>query len=161
MSRNPRVWLAVAQNGIGALVAGGIALGLGIGHPYWAVVSLVAVIPPPHGPNSAGRAIERIVGTAIGVGAAALLLLPNPSDGVLIAAIGVCQFVTELLVGWFYAAALVFITPLALSVSELGRAGSVGPLLGDRLVETVLGAGIGLLLVIAGRRLVRDDRAAA
>ncbi|NNC11783.1 FUSC family protein [Planctomonas sp. JC2975] len=154
--RNRRVWLAVVQNGTGALAAGGIAVALGIGHPYWAVVSLTAVIPPPHGPNSTVRAIERIVGTALGVGAAAVLLVPNPSDGVLVVAIGVCQFVTELLVGWFYAAALVFITPLALSVSELGRTTAVGPLLGDRLLETVLGAGIGLILVVIGRWVVRD-----
>lgn len=80
---------------------------------------------------------------------------------VLILAIGVCQCVTELLVGWFYAAALLFITPLALAVSELGQSTSVGLLLGDRLIETVLGAVIGLVLVLIGRTIVPDRVATA
>ncbi|WP_431245431.1 hypothetical protein [Leifsonia xyli] len=43
--RDPRVWLTVAQNVVGVLIAGGVALAFGFGHAYWAVVSLVAVIP--------------------------------------------------------------------------------------------------------------------
>jgi hypothetical protein len=156
MRSEPRVWLAVVQNGLGALAAGAIAVAFGIGHPYWSVVSLVAVIPPPHGPNSIGRAIERVVGTIVGLGAAAALLTPHPPAWLLIIAIGVCHFGAEVLVGWFYAAALIFVTPLALSVSELGGSSSVGMLLGDRLIETVIGAGTGLVLVVIGRLIVRE-----
>ena len=159
VTSEPRVWLAVAQNGVGGVAAGALAVGFGLGHPYWSVVSLVAVIPPPHGPNTMGRAVERIVGTVVGLGAAAVLLWPQPPAWVLIVAIGVCQFAAELLVGWFYAAALVFITPLALSVSELGASSPVDSLLGDRLIETVVGAGIGLVLVIVGRWIVRESPA--
>jgi hypothetical protein len=161
VARHSRTWLAVAQCGIGALVAGALALALHTGHPYWAVVSAVVVIPSPRGAHTTRRAIERVIGTALGLGTAWLLLSPNPPTWVLILAIGVCQCVTELLVGWFYAAALLFITPLALAVSELGQSTSVGLLLGDRLIETVLGAVIGLVLVLIGRTIVPDRVATA
>lgn len=154
--RDRRTWLAVAQCVIGGLVAGAIALTLHTGHPYWAVVSAVVVIPSPRGAHTTRRAIERIVGTALGLGTAWLLLSPNPPTWVLILAVGICQCVTELLVGWFCAAALLFITPLALAVSELGNQSSVGLLLGDRLIETVIGACIGLVLVLIGRAIVPD-----
>ena len=57
--REPQVWLAIVQNVVGALAAGAIAMALGIGHPYWAVVSVIAVIPPPHARHSISRSIHR------------------------------------------------------------------------------------------------------
>jgi hypothetical protein len=43
------------------------------------------------------------------------------------------------------------VTPLALLVGELGHAGPPGDLLRDRLIQTVLGCGIGLLCAAAVR----------
>jgi hypothetical protein len=156
--RDRRVWLGVVQNGVGVLVAAGIALGLGVGHPYWAVVAVAAVMPPPFRPHSLARTVERVVGTAVGMGVAALLLIPGFPDVVLVLAAGVCQFAAELLVGWFYAAALVFVTPLAISVLEIGHPEPLGPLLVDRLLETVIGCAVGLVLVLIGRRMLAHDR---
>lgn len=151
--REPQVWLAITQTVVGALAAGAIAMALGIGHPYWAVVSVVAVIPPPHARHSISRAIHRIVGTVVGVLVTGALLFPEPSPVVILIAVVIAQFAAEILVGRNYGAALVFVTPLALGVAHLASPLPVGTLLIDRIVETVLGAAIGLLLVLCARLL--------
>jgi uncharacterized membrane protein YccC len=159
--RDPQVWLTIAQNVVGVLLAGGLAILVGIGHPYWAVVSVVAVLPPPRAAHSTSRAVHRILGTALGVVVTGLVLLPAPSVGVLIAVIAIGQFGAEILVGRHYGAALLFITPLALTVVHLGSPLPVPQLLIDRVVETVLGGGVAILIVLlaraAARRRLRDQ----
>lgn len=149
-----RVWLNIAQNVLAALAAGGVAIALGIGHPYWAVVSAVAVIPPARAAHTVQRAWHRVVGTAVGVGVTALVLWPEPPIWVLVAVIAVCQFAAEILVGRHYGAALVFVTPLALTVAHLAAPTPIPVLLGDRLVETVVGAALGVAAVLLARRFV-------
>ncbi|GAA1838228.1 FUSC family protein [Agromyces salentinus] len=151
---DPRLWLNVVQNVAAALIAGAIAVAFGMGHPYWAVVSAVAVIPPARAAHTAQRAVHRVVGTLIGVVVTGLVLWPEPPVWVLILVIAVCQFGAELLVGRHYGAALVFITPLALTVVHLASPAPLLGLLADRVLETVLGAGVGLAAVIAARRFV-------
>ena len=153
--RDPRVWLAVAQNVIGVLVAGGIALVFGLGHAYWAVVSVVAVIPPAGAAHSISRSLHRIVGTIVGVVVSALLLFWSPPPLFVIGVVVLSQVATEILVGRHYGAALVFITPLALCVSYLSRPVPLGGLVLDRVLETALGAGIGLVLVLAAQLVQR------
>ncbi|GAB3121540.1 FUSC family protein [Glaciibacter psychrotolerans] len=149
--RDGRVWLAIVQNLVGVLIAGGLAILVGIGHPYWAVVSVVAVMPPPGATHSTARAIHRIIGTALGVVVTGLLLLPGPSVAVLITIIAVGQFGAEILVSRHYGAALLFITPLALAVAHLASPVPVQTLLVDRVVETALGGGVAILIVLLTR----------
>jgi uncharacterized membrane protein YccC len=159
--RDPRVWLTVAQNVVGVLIAGGVALAFGLGHAYWAVVSLVAVIPPARAAHSISRSLHRIVGTVIGVAVTALLLVWSPPALAVICVIVVCQFFAEILVARHYGAALVFITPLALSVSHLASPTPLNVLVVDRVLETVLGAGIGIALVLLARAVERRGGLAA
>jgi hypothetical protein len=154
--RDPRVWLTAAQNAIGVLIAGGLALSLGLGHAYWAVVSLVAVIPPARAAHSISRSLHRIFGTIAGVAVTALLLFWGPPALFVIGVIVVSQFFAEVLVGRHYGAALVFITPLALAVSYLSAGAPLGQLVVDRVLETVLGAGIGIVLVLLARTVERS-----
>ena len=144
----PSVWLNIAEHAVAALVAGTIAVLLGIGHPYWAVVSVAAVIPPAGAAHSVARAWHRVLGTIGGVGVAALVLLPDPPAWVLVLVIGVCQFGAEVLVGRHYGAALLFITPLALSVAHLAQPVGVGVLVVDRVVETVVGCAVAVAVVL-------------
>jgi hypothetical protein len=154
--RDRRVWLTAAQNAVGALVAGGLALAFGLGHAYWAVVSLVAVIPPARAAHSLSRSLHRILGTIGGVVVAALVLVWSPPALVVIAVIVVCQFFAEMLVGRHYGYALLFITPMALAVSHLASPAPIGSLVLDRVLETVLGAGIGIALVLLARLVERS-----
>ena len=154
--RDGQVWFTIAQNVVGALVAGGLAVAAGIGHPYWAVVSVVAVLPPPRALHSLSRAVHRIVGTALGVVIAGLVLWPGPGVIVLILVIAVGQFGAEILIGRHYGAALLFITPLALAVVHLASPVPVPALLVDRVVETALGGGIAILIVLLARTRERS-----
>lgn len=55
---DPGVWLNITQVAVGGLVAGAIATSIGLGHSYWAVVSVIAVIPPTRAPYSISRAVH-------------------------------------------------------------------------------------------------------
>lgn len=149
--RDGRVWFSIGQMVLGALVAGGLAMLAGIGHPYWAVVSVVAVLPPPGARHTTSRAFHRIIGTTLGVMLTALVLLPGPPVWVLILVIAVGQFGAEILIGKHYGAALLFITPLALTVAHLGSPMPVSALLVDRVVETALGGAVALVIVLLSR----------
>ncbi|MGO4534567.1 FUSC family protein [Leifsonia sp. 2MCAF36] len=153
---DPRVWLTVAQNVIGVVIAGSVALAFGFGHAYWAVVSLVAVIPPAKAAHSISRSVHRIVGTIVGVVVTAVLLVWSPPAAVVIGVIVVCQFFAEILVARHYGAALVFITPLALSVSHLASPTPLNVLVVDRVLETILGAAVGIVLVLLTRGIERS-----
>ncbi|MFF1572757.1 FUSC family protein [Leifsonia sp. NPDC058292] len=152
---DPLVWITVAQNVLGVVIAGGIALSFGLGHVYWAVVSLVAVIPPARAAHSISRSIHRVVGTIVGVGVTALLLFWSPPPLFLILVIVACQVFAEILVGRHYGSALVFITPMALAVSHLATPTPLNVLVVDRVLETILGAGVGMLLVLAAKGIER------
>ena len=157
--RDRLVWLSILELVVGVIIAGGVAVLLGVGHPYWAVVSVVAVLPPPGAKHSTSRAFHRIFGTVGGVLISALILLPGPPVWVLILVIGIGQFGAEILIGRHYGAALLFITPLALTVAHLGSPAAVSTLLVDRVVETVIGGVVALALVLITRAMMR--RAAA
>jgi Fusaric acid resistance protein-like len=149
--RSPTVWLTILQSVLGVLVAGGLAVVVGIGHPYWAVVAVVAVLPAAGGRHSISRAFHRIFGTAAGVLITGLVLLPGPPLWVLVVVIGIGQFGAEILVGRHYGAALLFITPLALTVAHLASPLPVPTLMIDRAVETALGGGVAIVIVLLAR----------
>ncbi|MDR6175784.1 hypothetical protein QE364_000400 [Nocardioides zeae] len=143
--------LHVARVAVAVLLAGGAATASGIGHPYWAMVAAVAPLSAPVLRAQVTRGTQRAVGTVLGVGLAFVLLslhLP-PLAAVLLAA--ALQGLTELLVVRNYAAALVFITPLALLMGQLAAPLPVGGLVLDRLLETLLGTLLGMLVAAATR----------
>src|SRR5690606_867713 len=115
LSPGSRVQLRrVARYAMSVLLAGVVATLLGIGHPYWAMVS--AVVPIASGSFAAGlaRGTHRMLGTTLGVLLAAAALLLRPSDLVIVLLVALCTFGVEMLVGRNYGVAMVFVTPLAL-----------------------------------------------
>lgn len=142
----------VARYAISVLLAGALATALGIGHPYWAMVS--AVVPISTGTFVAGlaRGTQRMVGTTLGVLLAAGVLAMRPSDLVIVLLIAIVAFGTELLVGRNYGIAMVFVTPLALLAVHLATPTPVEQLLVDRLVESIVGALIGIAVGFVTRR---------
>jgi hypothetical protein len=157
--RDVEVWRTIGQNVAGVLIAGALATLVGIGHSYWAVVSVVAVMPPPRARHTTSRAWHRIIGTLLGVIVTGLILLPGPPLAVLVLVIAIGQFGAEILVGRHYGAALLFITPLALTVSRLAGPVPVSTLLFDRAVETALGGAVAIVIVLIARaRVARRER---
>ncbi|TFD55706.1 FUSC family protein [Cryobacterium sp. Hh38] len=153
--RDAQVGVSIAQNVAGALAAGSLALVAGVGHPYWAVVSVVAVLPPPGAKHSVSRAFHRMIGTTLGVVVTALVLLPGPPVAVLILVVALGQFGAEILIGRHYGAALLFVTPLALTVVHLTSPVPVPALLVDRVLETILGSVVALVIVLLVRAQAR------
>ncbi|MFI6928121.1 FUSC family protein [Nonomuraea spiralis] len=144
--RDPLVWRAVAENVAGAALAYAIGVALGGAHPYWAVLTVVCVIAPARARPSAAHAIERVIGTAVGLGVVWLLEPLRLQAAPIIVIMVVCQFFTQLFVVNTYALALVFITVMVfMSMSFIMPI--TGPLLLERLAETAIGSGVGLLLM--------------
>jgi hypothetical protein len=137
-----------ARHVVALLVAGAIATGLGWQHPYWAMVAAVTVLSGPDLASRLTRGVHRVVGTVLGLAVAAPILAWAPQGVVAVLVIVVLQVLTELVVGRNYAVALLFITPLALMMGQLVHAAPPGPLLRDRLLETVLGALVGAVVLL-------------
>ena len=129
-------------------VAGGLATALDWQHPYWAMVAAVVVLSGPDLLSRLTRGVQRVVGTLLGLGVAAVILQWGPQGVVAVLVIVVLQVLTELFVGRNYAVALLFITPLALLMGQLAHASPTVPLLRDRLLETVLGALVGAVVLL-------------
>lgn len=113
---------------------------------YWIVAASTAVIGfVAHRRGALQRAVHRSVGTITGIAVYALLALLHPSGVILVLTMMALQFCIELSIVRHYALALTFITPLVfllLSGASGGAAG--GPdVIADRLIDTLIGAGLG------------------
>ncbi|WP_213814096.1 FUSC family protein [Glaciihabitans sp. dw_435] len=141
---------------IASAVAVVIAAPLGIHRVYWVLVSVVAILQNGHTIRlTAMRGIHRVLGTLVGVGVFALVLLWNPT-GILVALlIMALQFVTEIVVIRNYGLALIFITPLALTIAAQGRSEPVGSVVVDRVTDTLIGAGIALVVLLIAHGVQR------
>lgn len=147
---------------VGTAVAGAIPALLGVGHPYWAMVSAIAALSVPGGYHRIMRATHRFVGTLIGLGVGALLLLLHPSGLVAILMIVLLQAAAEFVVVRNYSLALIFLTPLVLVIGELGGPQPLGALIWQRGVETFIGVAVAaviavLIEVVFERKRARND----
>lgn len=138
------------RTGVAALLAGALAATLGVDHAYWAASAAVLVLHQGFDRRrTIERTVERVVGTAVGLGVAGLVFAWQPQGVWLVLVLAALQFVVELLVVRNYALAVVFITPLALTISAGGRPVSeVAHLLAARGVDTVIGCGLAVLVYL-------------
>ncbi|MDF7811477.1 FUSC family protein [Hymenobacter sp. YC55] len=129
---------------------------LGAYRSYWVVLSTVAVLQSsPSRKLTSIRAVHRVVGTLLGIGLFELVAFFRPIGFGVVALLMLLQAATEVVVARNYALALLFITPLALTNSTIGHAGSTLVTVQGRLLDTLLGAGIALAIFWAGEWLRR------
>lgn len=147
------MWRQVALSGVGVAVAGGIATASHIGRPYWAMVGAVVPLAAPTVTGQIVRGSHRLIGTFLGLGLSFAVLAPDLSALTLVLVATVLQVGAELFVGRNYALALVFVTPLALLMTEFGSPTPVGELVFERGIETLIGVVVGLLVGLVGRRV--------
>ena len=134
-------------------VAGSLATSAGLGHSWWAMVAAAAPLSVRGRAHQALRAGHRIAGTILGLLTSIPLLLIGLDPVPLVLVVVALQIVTELLVGRNYGLALLFITPMALLMGQLGASQSAPDLVRDRGVETVIGAVVAVgLLAVENRR---------
>jgi hypothetical protein len=133
-----------------------VAAPLGIHRSYWVVVAVVAILQNGHRLRLTGlRGVHRVLGTLVGLGLFALISLASPSGvwlGLLLMAL---QFVVEMVVIRNYGLALVFITPLALTIAAQAGTAAVDVIVSERFFDTLLGAAIATAVLAAALGLMR------
>ncbi|MBT1003487.1 FUSC family protein [Paenarthrobacter sp. DKR-5] len=134
---------------LAVLGAGVLALLTGLGHTYWAMLAAAIPLAGASMGSRISRGISRVVGTFAGIGVTALLLVPHFGGWQLILIVVLLQFGAEMFVIRHYGLALLFITPLALLMTELAHPSAPGPLMLDRGLETLIGAAVGIAVVLA------------
>ena len=139
---------------LGVLTAWSLALALVVGNPFWAAVTVAALMPALAAADVWRRTLHLMLGTLGGVGVATLLFSFDPGHLALIAIIIVCQATAEIAVSRNYGVALLFFSPLAIAMSNLGRGAPWQPLLIDRLAEAAIGTAVAFVVILAGRRIL-------
>ena len=121
----------------------------GADFPAWAAMGALAVTQGPHLHISMNRAMHRMVGTTIGATLAWAVLQFNPNIWAMIALIGICQVVTEILIGRNYALGQMFVAPMALLTTHLAAPWIPShAMVPERVIDTIIGACIGLILAV-------------
>lgn len=143
---------------VASLAAGLISVAAGFENPYWAMVSAVVPVVGSATATQLVRAGHRLLGTLAGVVLAAGLLALEPDTLWLIVLFGVLQFAAELAVMRNYGLTLLFVTPMALGMSALTGPVDVGELVVWRSVDTVVGVGVVVVLLLATHRLRTSRR---
>ncbi|MFD4692160.1 FUSC family protein [Streptomyces sp. NPDC058463] len=149
---------------LGTGLAGGAALVLGLGHSYWAAISAAAVLHSINVRTATQRAIQRTLGTVAGLTLALVVLAARPDPVVLVLVIVLLEFLLEYVVARNYGLGVVFLTPLALLLTDLAAPSAAGALVQDRALSSVLGIVIALgcaLVVVHDHAAVRAERALA
>lgn len=141
--------LHIVRYGVAAAVAGSLSTGLGIGHPYWAIVAAIVPLVAVELPHALVRGTHRVLGTVVGLGVTWLLLLANPTGIVAIFLVVALQMLAELFILRNYGLALLFVTPLALLMINLVHPSDPSALIVDRGVETLLGTAVALVVACA------------
>ncbi|MER6350205.1 FUSC family protein, partial [Streptomyces sp. NPDC001532] len=144
----PLVPLA-ARTALGCALAGYASLALGIGRPYWALVTAAALYQA----NLAltwSRSVQRVVGNLAGVLVfAAVAPLAHLGQAALVLCCLAFSFGAEALISRNYWLGSVCVTPMALLITEFGGYQNPSDLVTERIVDTLVGALVGLVAAVA------------
>lgn len=132
--------------------SGFLALFVGLDHVNWAIAGAAVTLAAADPRGRFWRGIHRVLGTVIGLGVTALLLLPGFGPGTLAIIVIVLLFPTELFMSVSYALALSFFTPMIMLMTELAAPLGVGELLETRALGTL----VGVLTGFAVTYVIRD-----
>ncbi len=139
----------VLAAGLAGTIANVLAPALSTGHSYWAMVAAVVPLVGHTTRHRVRRGVHRILGTLTGLVLMAAVIAFAPPPWVLLAMIGLLQFAAEMFIARNYFLAQIFVTPLALVGVSFGT-GLNTVLLYDRMLETIVGALVGMLVVLLG-----------
>ncbi|MGI5424062.1 FUSC family protein [Streptomyces sp. CA-179760] len=157
MRLGPLTPLAV-RTALGCALAGYASLALGIGRPYWALVTAASLYQA----NIAltwSRAVQRVVGNVVGVLVfAAVAPLAHLDQAVLVLCCLAFSFGAEVLISRNYWLGSVCVTPMALLITEFAGFQEPGELMTERVVDTVVGALVGFVAAVAVTNRRAGDR---
>ncbi|MFH8404239.1 FUSC family protein [Streptomyces sp. NPDC018019] len=145
-----------ARVAVGCALAGWASMAVGVGHPYWAVVT-AASIYQANTTLSWQRAVQRTLGNLLGLLLfTALLPVIHTGHLAMILLALTFQFCAEASITRNYWLGSVWVTPMALLLTEFARRLPARTLVTDRWTDTVVGAAVGLACCV----LVTNRRAA-
>jgi uncharacterized membrane protein YccC len=158
---SPGVALA-GRTALAAAVAGLVAAAVGLGYSYWASVSAVAILAAMNLSGATHRAVQRGIGTAVGVLIGVAALVPSPGPAAAIVMVIVCSGLAELTVARNYALGVLFATPVALLLAALAQPVPPLDLARDRLLDTAVGTvvAVAVALLLPNRGLAQALQAA-
>lgn len=148
--------IAATRISIGAALAAFVAHAAGWHYPAWAAIGATAVMQGAHLHITMNRSLQRMAGTVLGACVAWAVLIQNPSFWVIVAAIVLFQFITEVVIGFNYALGQITITPMALLMTHLAAPVSGGNMPVERVLDTIVGAALGIALAVLFSTV--DDR---
>ncbi|MEU2713303.1 FUSC family protein [Streptomyces sp. NPDC007205] len=138
-----------ARTAIGCALAGYASLALGVGRPYWALVT-AASLYQANVTLTFSRGIQRVVGNVVGVLLfAALAPLAHLHPAALVLCTLALNFGAEALISRNYWLGSVCVTPMALLVTEFARAQNPAELITQRVVDTLFGTLVGCVAAVA------------
>ncbi|MFJ9118651.1 FUSC family protein [Streptomyces sp. NPDC102394] len=153
----PLTPLAV-RTALGCALAGYASLALGVGRPYWALVT-AASLYQANLTLTWSRGVQRVVGNILGVLLfAAVAPLAHLGQLALVLCCLAFNFGAEALIGRNYWLGTVCVTPMALLITEFNRYQAPGELITERVVDTVVGALVGFLVAVAVTNRRSGDR---
>ena len=144
----------VLRTALGCALAGYASLALGVGRPYWALVT-AASLYQANITLTWGRGVQRVVGNLAGVLVfAAVAPLAHAHPAALVLCCLALNFGAEALIARNYWLGSVCVTPMALLITEFAQAQHSGELITERIVDTLVGALVGLVAaaVVTNRR---------
>ncbi|MEU0164074.1 FUSC family protein [Streptomyces iakyrus] len=146
------------RTGIGCALAGYASLALGIGRPYWAIVT-AASLYQANLTLTRRRAVERVVGNLIGVLAfAATVPVAHLHPAALVLCFLAFCFAAAALIGPNYWLHTVCVTPMALLITEIARIQDSVQLITGRITDTLVGTLVGFVAALAVTNRRAGDR---
>ena len=145
--RGSRPRLVAGRAATAVLLASSAAFLSPVGRPYWAILSSLIVLHM--GASRADltiRAAHRVIGTALGTVVYLGIVALDPSTWVRLCLVIAAVYALESLVTRNYAVAVVFVTVFALMLTPAASSAQIVTLMGDRVLETVIGASLAVFV---------------
>ncbi|MER6068470.1 FUSC family protein [Streptomyces sp. NPDC001817] len=138
-----------ARTAIGCALAGWVSLALGVGRPYWALVT-AASLYQANVTLTWSRGVQRVVGNVLGVLVFAVVApLAHLHPVALVLSCLALNFGAEALIARNYWLGTVCVTPMALLITEFARAQNPAELITERVADTLVGALVGFVAAVA------------
>ncbi|MDQ1031806.1 hypothetical protein QF035_009388 [Streptomyces umbrinus] len=146
------------RTALGCALAGYVSLALGVGRPYWALVT-AASLYQANITLTWSRGVQRVVGNLVGVLLfAAVAPLAHLGPAALVLCCLAFNFGAEALISRNYWLGSICVTPMALLITEFTGFQQPGELMTDRIVDTAVGALVGFAGAVAVTNRRAGDR---
>jgi uncharacterized membrane protein YccC len=124
-----------------------IAVLLNFENPYWVPVSCLAVMQGSNTSHIWVRALQRVVGTLLGLGITWFIVSQNPSPLFMVLGIIALQIIVEYLIVRNYAITVIFITILTIFLAESGKdlTQNTNTVFMARLLDIIVGSCMGVI----------------